>query len=58
MSMDKPNVLSQWRAYGQDGRGVALTLDAYQLGRLVQNVPMMRISSELAINLSVVPWQS
>lgn len=48
MSMDKPNVeqdiLSQWRAYGQDGRGIALTLDAGQLSRLIQNVPMMRIN--------------
>jgi hypothetical protein len=48
MSMDKPNVgqdiLSQWRAYGQDGRGVALTLDARELSRLIQNVPAMRIN--------------
>jgi hypothetical protein len=46
--MDKPNVgqdiLSQWQAYGKDGRGVALTLDAGQLSRIIQNVPTMRIN--------------
>ena len=29
------DILSQWRAYGQDGRGACLTLDATKLARLV-----------------------
>lgn len=50
MSMDNPgagqpqDILSQWRAYGQDGRGVALTLGASQLARMVSNVPNLRIN--------------
>jgi hypothetical protein len=50
MSMDKASVglsqdiLSQWRAYGQDGRGVALTLDIPHLARIVGNVPTLRIN--------------
>jgi hypothetical protein len=51
MSMDKASggsakqdILSQWRAYGQDGRGVALTLDTSHLVRIVRNVPTMRIN--------------
>jgi hypothetical protein len=49
MAMDKPagppqDILSQWRAYGQDGRGVAITLDAAHLARLVSNVPGLRIN--------------
>jgi hypothetical protein len=38
------DVLSQWRAYGQDGRGVSLTLDAGKLARLVTNTPGLRIN--------------
>lgn len=38
------DILSQWRAYGQDGRGVCLTLDAHGLSRIVQNVPGLRIN--------------
>jgi hypothetical protein len=38
------DVLSQWRAYGQDGRGVSLTLDAGKLARLVSNTPGFRIN--------------
>ena len=50
MSMDKPgagqpqDILSQWRAYGQDGRGVALTLATSQLARMVGSVPNLRIN--------------
>jgi DUF2971 family protein len=50
MSMDKPgtglpqDILSQWRAYGQDGRGVALTLGTSQLARMVGNIPNLRIN--------------
>jgi hypothetical protein len=36
--------LSQWRAYGQDGRGICLTLDANHLTRLVPNTPGLRIN--------------
>jgi len=38
------DILSQWRAYGQDGRGASLTLDAFKLGRLVSNTPGLRIN--------------
>lgn len=38
------DILSQWRAYGQDGRGVSLTLDAQHLARLVHNTPGLRIN--------------
>lgn len=38
------DILSQWRAYGQDGRGIAITLDTSQLSRLVSNVPGLRIN--------------
>ena len=38
------DILSQWRAYGQDGRGVALTLDVPHLARIVGNVPTLRIN--------------
>jgi DUF2971 family protein len=38
------DLLSQWRAYGQDGRGACLTLDARKLGRLVYNTPGLRIN--------------
>jgi hypothetical protein len=50
MSMDKlgngqpQDILSQWRAYGQDGRGVSLTLDVGRLNQIVYNVPGMRIN--------------
>jgi hypothetical protein len=50
MAMDKlgegppQDILSQWRAYGQDGRGASLTLDANHLARLVSNVPGLRIN--------------
>lgn len=44
-AVDPPqDILSQWRAYGQDGRGVCLTLDASKLGRLVSNTPGLRIN--------------
>jgi len=36
--------LSQWRAYGQDGRGVCLTLDASKLAHLVYYTPGLRIN--------------
>jgi hypothetical protein len=38
------DILSQWRAYGQDGRGACLTLDASKLARLVWNTPSLRIN--------------
>ena len=38
------DILSQWRAYGQDGRGACLTLDAWQLSSLVRNTPALRIN--------------
>jgi hypothetical protein len=38
------DILSQWRAYGQDGRGGCLTLEAGMLGRLVSNTPGLRIN--------------
>lgn len=49
MCMDKAggpaqDILSQWRAYGQDGRGAALTLDTGHLSRIVAHVPTMRIN--------------
>jgi hypothetical protein len=37
-------MLSQWRAYGQDGRGICLTLNASDLARLVDNTPGLRIN--------------
>ena len=38
------DMLSQWRGYGQDGRGICLTLDAGRLSRIVGNVPGLRIN--------------
>ena len=38
------DILSQWRAYGQDGRGACLTLDSTKLDRLVRNTPGLRIN--------------
>jgi hypothetical protein len=38
------DILSQWRAYGQDGRGACLTLDTSKLNRLVYNTPGLRIN--------------
>jgi hypothetical protein len=38
------DALSQWRAYGHDGRGVCLTLDTSMLNRLVYNTPGLRIN--------------
>jgi hypothetical protein len=38
------DILSQWRAYGQDGRGACLTLDVSKLGRLVSNTPGLRLN--------------
>jgi Protein of unknown function (DUF2971) len=38
------DMLGQWRAYGQDGRGICLTLDGGHLARLVQNTPSLRIN--------------
>jgi hypothetical protein len=38
------DILSQWRAYGQDGRGACLTLSTGDLIRLVSNVPGLRIN--------------
>jgi Protein of unknown function (DUF2971) len=38
------DMLSQWRAYGQDGRGICLTLNASDLARLVYNTPGLRIN--------------
>ncbi len=38
------DILSQWRAYGQDGRGACLTLDSGDLGRRVSNTPGLRIN--------------
>jgi len=38
------DMLSQWRAYGQDGRGICLTLDGSELGRRVSNTPGLRIN--------------
>jgi hypothetical protein len=60
MSMDKPTVgqdiLSQWRAYGQDGRGVALTLDAGRLSRIIQNVPTLRINPVIYDNTTQITF--
>ena len=36
--------LSQWRAYGQDGRGVCLSLDASSLAKIVKHTPGLRIN--------------
>ncbi len=50
MCMDKAgsgqpqDILSQWRAYGQDGRGACLTLIAGDLALLVSNTPGLRIN--------------
>lgn len=51
MCMDKQgggvtpqDILGQWRAYGQDGRGACLTLDAKELARYVSNTPGLRIN--------------
>jgi hypothetical protein len=38
------DILSQWRAYGQDGRGASLTLEVEKLVRLVSNTPGLRIN--------------
>lgn len=38
------DILSQWRAYGQDGRGTCITLESAKLSRLVQNTPGFRIN--------------
>lgn len=38
-------ILSQWRAYGQDGRGVCLTLEMAALKRLEDNTPGLRIAA-------------
>jgi hypothetical protein len=38
------DILSQWRAYGQDGRGACLTMDTRKLTRLVSNTPALRIN--------------
>ena len=38
------DILSQWRAYGQDGRGACLTLDGGNLARIVSNTPGLRIN--------------
>jgi hypothetical protein len=38
------DMLSQWRAYGQDGRGVCLTFEASKLSRLVENTPGLRLN--------------
>jgi hypothetical protein len=38
------DILSQWRAYGQDGRGACLTLEARQVGHLVYNTPGLRVN--------------
>jgi hypothetical protein len=43
----RPNpqdVLSQWRAYGQDGRGISLTLETKGITDLVQRTPGLRIN--------------
>ena len=41
---NSPDMLSQWRAYGQDGRGICLTLNTSDLSRLVENTPGLRIN--------------
>ena len=38
------DILSQWRAYGQDGKGACITLDSGNLGRLALNTPGLRIN--------------
>jgi hypothetical protein len=38
------DMLSQWRAYGQDGRGICLTFDGSDLSRLVANTPGLRLN--------------
>ena len=51
MSRGKPtdeglpqDILSQWRAYGQDGRGICLTLNRSDLQRLIRNTPTLRLN--------------
>jgi hypothetical protein len=39
-----PDILSHWRAYGRDGRGICLKLDAKALSHLVYNTPRLRIN--------------
>jgi hypothetical protein len=66
MSMGNPNaahgteqdILSQWRAYGQDGKGVCLTLDAAELGRLVLNTPGLRINPVIYASTTQVMFVS
>jgi hypothetical protein len=38
------DILSQWRAYGQDGRGACITLETTKLSHLVGNMPGLRIN--------------
>ena len=38
------DMLSRWRAYAQDGRGGAMTLDAHALATIAWNVPALRIN--------------
>jgi hypothetical protein len=38
-SNTEQDILSQWRAYGHDGKGVCLTLDTEKIERLVYNAP-------------------
>jgi hypothetical protein len=38
------DMLSQWRGYGQDGKGICLTLAVGDLTRLVQNTPSLRLN--------------
>lgn len=57
---DRPkpqDVLSQWRAYGQDGRGVCLTLETGGLTDLVARTPGLRINPviyEQAVQVQLV----
>ena len=38
------DILSQWRAYGQDGKGACLTLDRKDLDLLIHNTPGLRLN--------------
>jgi hypothetical protein len=55
-SGNSPDILSQWRAYGQDGRGMCLTLDASRLSRLVENTPGLRINPVIYDQLTQISF--
>jgi hypothetical protein len=44
MSTGSPDILSQWRAYGQDGRGATITLAFSHLADYTYHLPGLRIN--------------